>query len=104
MSIVPNRVAATLTLTPDFTPTTVNVSNAWLKQMDVKLQVYGGVNLQGDETLIKIPDSELNPSINGREIRPRDTIAIGTDKYLVIWARMTTVRTVWECVCRRQIP
>jgi hypothetical protein len=104
MSIIPNRVPVNLTLTPDFTSTTVSISNAWLKPLDVKLQNYGGVNLQGDETLIKVPDHELNPSFNGREIRPRDTIVVGADTYLVIWARITTVRTVWECLCRKQLP
>lgn len=104
MAIIPNRYPATVMLTPDFAPVTVNIDNAWVKPMHVKLQSYGGVNLQGDETLIKIPDAELNSAANGREIRPRDTIQIGADVYRVLTARLTTVRTVWECLCRKQLP
>ena len=104
LRIVPGRLAAVLTLLPDSAlPITVNVFNAWLKPMDVRLSAYGNLNLQGDETIIKIPDSELNPTSNGREIRSRDQITIGGTNYRVVSARLMSLRTVWHCVARREI-
>ncbi len=104
ISLIPGRLSAVLTLLPDSaTPVTVNVFNAWLKPMDVHLSAYGNLNLQGDETMIKIPDSELNPTSNGREIRSRDQITIGGTNYRVVSARLMSVRTVWQCVARKEI-
>jgi hypothetical protein len=102
MSIVPEKLPATLTLLPDsVSPVTVNVFNAWLKPMDVKNSVYGNLNLQGDETRINIPQNELNPFNNGREIRARDQIVIGGLTYIVLAATLRSVRTRWECVVRK---
>ena len=104
MSLVPGRISAVVTLLPDSaSPTTVNIFNAWLKPMDVRLSAYGNLNLQGDETIIKIPDSELNPTSNGREIRSRDQITIGGTHYRVVSARLMSLRTVWQCVARKEI-
>ncbi len=104
MTIVPEKVRATVTLMPDsLSPTTVQVFNAWLKPMSVKLAAYGALNLQGDETLLKVSDSELNPAGNGREIRARDRIVVGTTTYVVLAATLKTVRTVWECVVRKEM-
>ena len=104
MALVPEKRTAVLTLLPDSpSPITVNAFNAWLKPMDVRLSSYGGVNLQGDETRIKIPDHELNPGNNGREIRPRDAIVMDGTSYTVIAARLTCIRTVWECIVRKDI-
>ena len=104
MSLVPDRLAAVLTLLPDSaSPITLNVSNAWLKPLDVQLSAYGNLNLQGDETIVKIPDSELNPASNGREIRSRDQITIGGANYRVVSARLMSLRTVWQCVVRKEI-
>ena len=104
MSLVPGRLAALITLLPDSaSPVTVNVFNAWLKPLDVHLSVYGNLNLQGDETIVKIPDSELNPANNGREIRSRDQITIGLTNYRVVSARLMSLRTVWQCVVRKEI-
>ena len=104
IAIVPEKLSVLLTLLPgSAVPTTVKVNNAWFKSMDIRLTAYGGVNLQGDETRIRIPDKELNPAGNSREIRPRDTIAVGSDVYQVITARLMTVRTIWDCVVRKEM-
>lgn len=104
MGIVPEKLAASVTLLPDSTsPITVNIFNAWLKPMTVRLSTYGELNLQGDETIIHVPDHELNPADQGRELRARDRIVIGHSTYLVLFTRLKSVRTVWECTCRKEI-
>lgn len=104
MALIPGRFAAQVTLLPDGpSPVTVNVYNAWFKPLDVTLSDYGNLNLQGDETLIKVPDHELNPAGNGREIRPRDLIEVAGTMYRVRSARLMSVRTVWECVARKEL-
>ncbi len=104
INLIPGKLTAVLTLLPDSpTPVTVNVSNAWLKPMDVHLSAYGNLNLQGNETIVKIPDSELNPNGNGREIRSRDQITIGVTNYRVVSARLMSLKTVWQCVVRKEI-
>lgn len=102
MGIVPERFAATVTLTPDYDNESVSVYNAWFKPMDVKMDTYGGIALQGDETRIMVPDHELNPAGNGREIVTGDYITVGTTVYVVRVSRLKTVRTVWECICRKE--
>ena len=102
MGIVPEKRPATLMLLPDSaSPVTVNLFNAWLKPMDVKNSVYGNLNLQGDETRINIPQCELNPTNNAREIRPRDQIVIDGVTYVVLLATLRSVRSRWECVVRK---
>ena len=102
--IVPDKFSAQVTLLPESTtPTVLSVNSAWFKPLDVKLTSYGGVELQGNETRIRVPDREVNPTNNGREIRPRDKIQVSDDVYLVISARLTTVRTVWDCLVRREM-
>lgn len=104
MSIVPERISATVVLSPDsVTPTTVTIASAWLKPLDVSLSEYGNLNLQGDETRIKIPDHQLNPNNEGREIRGRDRIIVNGTHYRVISTTLTTVRTVWDCVTRKEL-
>ncbi|WP_397568527.1 hypothetical protein [Schlesneria sp. T3-172] len=104
MNLVPGRFAAEVTLLPDGPlPVTTNVAQAWFKSLDVTLSNYGNLNLQGDETLIKVPDHELNPAGNGREIRPRDRIVVAGTAYRVLSARLMSVRTVWECVVRKEL-
>jgi hypothetical protein len=102
--IIPERMPASITLLPDSaTPVAVNVFNAWLKPMDVRLSTYGSLNLQGDETVIKVFDHELNPANEGREIRPRDKIVVSGTTFRVLATRLLTLRTVWECTCRKEI-
>jgi hypothetical protein len=102
MLIVPEKMPATLTLQPDSaTPVMVTVYSAWMKPMDVRLSIYGNINLQGDETRINIPQQELNPSSNRREIRARDQIVIDGTTWLVLAATLKSVRTRWECVVRK---
>lgn len=103
MGIVPEKVAATVVLKPDGSATSVSISNAWLKPLKVSYQTYGGVNLQGNETLIKVPDHELNPTGNGREIRANDRITVSGVAYNVISTRLMSVRTVWECLVRKEL-
>ena len=104
MALLPERVSATVTLNPDAgTSTIVPIQTAWLKPLNVSLPVYGGVNLQGNETLLMVPDHELNPTDNGREIRARDKIVCEGTTYRVQSVRLKTVRTVWECVVREEI-
>lgn len=103
MSLVPQKIPATVTLSVDGASVTISVFNAWFKPINVRSTVYGNVTLQGDETTIKIPDAELNPANNGREIRPRDTIVVSGETYNVLAARLMTVRTVWECLVRKEM-
>lgn len=103
MAIVPNKFPATVALTPDTSATLVNVYNCWFKPLDVRLNQFGGVNLQGNEAVLRVPDRELNPVSNGRIIRPRDQITVGNDVYRVLSASLKTVRTVWECVVRKEL-
>lgn len=107
MRIIPNKAEATVTLNPGLaSEETVTIYNAWMKPIDGGLQEYGHLNLQGDETLIKIPDHELNPANNGREIRSKDRIVMGGVTYFVTasGSKLKTVQTVWECVCRKILP
>lgn len=104
MGIVPEKVTATVVLLPESnSPTTITIYNAWLKPLDMRFPTYGGVNIQGDETRIKIPDHELNPAANGREIRQNDRITIGGVAFNVKMARLMSVRTVWECLVQKEI-
>jgi len=84
---------------------TVNVYNAWQKPISGKLKEYGHLNVQGDETLLHIPDHELNPASNGRQIRSRDIIVFGGQTF-VVQAAGTTLKSVltdWVCVCGQKV-
>lgn len=83
--------------------TVVQIAGAWLKPIKGSLSDYGRMNLQGDETLLHIPDTELNPNGEGREIRTNDQIEFGGTTYQVTSAGATlkTVLTDWVCVCRK---
>lgn len=104
IAIVPEKVSASVVLSPD-SPSRIEVPvfSAWCKPVRVRLSQYGHLNLQGDETVINVPDHELNPTANGREIRPRDKIVVNSTPYLVLSAQLTSVRTIWECTCRKEI-
>jgi hypothetical protein len=104
MAVVPDKHPATVTLSPDSTaPITVQIFNAWIKPLNVTRSTYDTLNLQGDETLIKIPQHELNSSNNGYEIRARDQISIQGTTYRVLMSTLKSVRTVWECVVRKEM-
>lgn len=79
----------------------VNVSNAWEKPLNVKRDGYGYLNMQGNETLIKVPDNELNSTNTGNQIRFRDQILWNGITYEVLGSTLKTVRTAWECVVRK---
>jgi hypothetical protein len=83
--------------------TVVNINGAWKKPVSGKLQRYGMMNLQGDETLLHIPDNELNAAGNGYEIKTDDTIVFAGDTFQVTSSGTTlkTVLTDWVCVCRK---
>ena len=93
-----NELDRFLPNTDTVSPTTITVFHAWLKPLQVRLTRYGQLNLQGDETLIKIPDDELNPVGNAR-----DQIVINSTTYRVLAVRLMSVRTVWECLCRQEL-
>lgn len=104
MVVIPQKLPAVITLNPDTSsPVTVRVNSAWLKPISVSRSLYGDLNLQGNETLIKIPQHELNPDGNGYEIRVRDQISIDGATYRVLMATLKSVRTVWECVARKEM-
>ncbi len=104
IGLVPGKLPAALTLLPDSPASiTVNVFNAWIKPIDIYLSTYGNLNLQGDETVVMIPDFELNPTSERREIRSRDQITIAEANYRVVSARLALLRTVWQCVVRKEI-
>ena len=107
MSIVPEKGTAVVTLDARTgSPTTVTVYNAWIKQTKGGLSAYGNVNTEQDKTIIKIPDIELNPTGNGRQIRAGDTITFGGNNYRVTGAggNLRTVRTVWDCDVQQEFP
>ncbi len=101
MGIVPDRFACSVTLTPDGTPESVTISNAWWKPVDIKLMHE--FNLQSTATRIMVPDHELNPASNGREIRAEDRITVAGVAYNVAHARLKTVRTAWECFVQKEM-
>ena len=102
MVLVPERRSAVVTLRPDSpAPVSVDIANAWLKPLDVRLGQYGGLNLQGDETRINIPQRELNGSGTGYDIRTRDRITIDGATFTVLSATLKSVRTRWECIARK---
>jgi hypothetical protein len=104
MGIVPERFTATVTLLPEsISPTVLTCYQCWFKPVNVTFATYGNVAIQGDETLLKVPDDQLNPANNGREIRPRDLITVDGIGYNVISARLMSERTVWECLVRKSI-
>lgn len=103
MGLVPDKFACTVTLTPDTSATSVSIAGAWWKPVDVRMAAYSGINIQGDETRIRIPDHDLNPAANGRIIRPRDKITVGGVDYRVLMASLRSVRTVWDCLCRKDM-
>lgn len=101
--MVPERFAATVSINPDSgSATTVTVVKAWRKPVKSSASTYQGVELTGAEEIINILDRELNPAVNGREIRPRDTITIGSTVWIVQNATLKSVRTRWECLVRRK--
>ena len=100
--MIPNKAPATLTLTPDYTAETVNVSNAWSMPVDIRATSWGGVLVQASDLVIKVLNNEVNPDQNGRVIRMHDQIQFNGNSYVVQTARLTTMDTVWECLCRKE--
>jgi len=82
----------------------INVYNAWIKQTTGGLSPYGTANVEQDKTIIKIPDIELNPAYNGRNIRARDKITFGGVNYRVTsgGGNLKTDRTVWDCEVQQE--
>lgn len=104
MGIIPDKLTVTVTLQPDSaSPTVITSYRAWRKPLEVNYHQFGGVNVQGDETIINIPDDELNPAKNGREIRTDDRFTIAGINYNVIASKVKVSRTVWECMTRREM-
>jgi len=104
MQIIPEKFTATITLSPDMeAPVIATVFGAWWKPMNVQLSTYGGIQLQGNETRIRIPDHELNANGHRLQIRPNDRITVDGADYNVISSNLMTVRTVWDCLVRKEI-
>ena len=107
MAIVPNRFTAAITINYGADDEeTVSCPQCWEKPIRGGLEKYGNISIQGDETLIKVPDHILNPKNNARQIRAEDRIVINGEMWVVTGAGATleTVQTVWTCVCRKIIP
>ncbi len=107
MNIIPDRRPAVVRLYRGNNGTeTVNVSSAWKKPLTSRIKEFSHLSLQGNERLIKIPDHELNPNGDGREIRGGDEIDIDGVTYVVIprGAILKAVLTNWSCACEKKIP
>ncbi len=108
MQIVPERKAAVVTLNPDHVTLeeTVNISGAWIKHYTSGYVTASGARIEGAGTIINIPDHQLNPAGNGREIRQDDRIVFLGQTYVVAsaGADLTSHRTRWECVVSKIMP
>lgn len=99
MGIVPDRVSASVALQSDnASATTVTCPGAWWKPLKSSAPFYGGYALTGRETLLNIPDADLNPAANGRIIKPGDEITVAAVVYVVQVATLKSLRTRWECL------
>lgn len=102
--VIPERYPAVITLNPGNSTITetLTAQGCWIKPISGKLQKYGDMYVQGDQTLIKVPDDQLNPTNNGRQIRTGDSIVFRGSTYNVTQAGTTvkSVLTTWECVCK----
>lgn len=96
--------SATVTLLPNAaSPTVLTCAGCWWKPLDVRLQSYGGIILEGKERLINIPAEQVNPSNNatsvgGVWIREKDHITVGSTVFVVLSAGLRSVSTRWECL------
>ena len=113
--LLDNVQSVTLTLkrTTDVTVTIDHANNGLLKKS--KDQQYG---TEGNLYSWTIPDVELNPSANGREIRPDDELNDGTHTYIVLiadngacggkWTLTTTRKKRYarsrSCIRARKLP
>jgi hypothetical protein len=98
--LIPEKGKAVVTLNArTASPTVVTCYDCWIKRETGGLADFGRVNVEQDKTVIKIPDKQLNPAGNGRNIRAGDTITFGGDTYRVtsVTAGRMTSRTVWDC-------
>jgi len=103
--VIPERGPATITMNPNNSSITVTVTveGCWIKPIKSGLQRYGQMNVQADQTLVKVPAEGLNPTgATNYQIRTGDLIVFNGQTYNVTAAGTTvkTVLTVWECVCK----
>lgn len=99
MGLIPDKVSASVALQSDnASATTVVCPGAWWKPLKSGSTTYSGYALTGTETLLNIPDSELNPAANGRVIKPDDEITVAGTVYIVQVATLKSLRTRWECL------
>jgi len=99
------RFPATVTLLPDSgSPTTIAAQGCWWKPLDVTLDNYGGILLEGSERIINIPAEWIHttgaPAEARQEIRRRDRVTVGSVSYLVLSAGLRSVSSRWECLVR----
>lgn len=107
-AVVPERFPATVTLNPGHATLEeeVEISSAWSKDYSSAYATYNQVNVEGASMIIKIPNIELNPANNGREIREGDLILFRGETFKVTGGGglLKSLRTRWECACRRVPP
>lgn len=94
VSITLNRVAGN---------TTVTGITAQREQVGKNVANYGGMMLQGGETIWHIMDSQLNPAANGRVINAGDEITHGSTVYIVTAVTNKVIGTTWGCVCNTKL-
>lgn len=90
-------VTLTLKRSTDVTVTINHANNGPLKKS--KDQQYG---TEGNLYSWTIPDVELNPSANGREIRPDDELNDGTHIYIVLTADNGACGGKWTLTTTRK--
>ena len=108
MQIVPERKPAVVTLNPGHATLeeTVTIGGAWIKHYASGYKTYSGARIEGASTIINIPDHQLNPAANGREMRQDDRIVFLGQTYVVsaLGANLVSHRTRWECVVSKIMP
>lgn len=101
--VVDDTFAVTLTLFRSAGNTTVPITAAQRVPVGRNMNSYAGVLLSGDETIWHIPNNQVNPAANGREIRINDEITHGTTVYIVNGLTLAVLGTIWSCVCRNKL-
>lgn len=104
MGIVPERFSASVALIPDSGSTvTVECWGCWWKPLKSSATTHSGIQITGQESLLNVPDTSLNPAANGRVIKPRDEITVDSVVYVVAMAALKSVRTRWECLVHKKL-
>lgn len=103
--LIPNRESVSVFLSrPGGESETITVSDAWRKPTKIDRIIAMGFAAGSRIEEWHIPDSQVNPDANGREIKPsNDSITDSAgDVWVVLHSELRTLRTVWVCTCQRQ--